>query len=79
MVKHVFEPVYDKRGIYGLQCKECKAGITEGSKQKHQMVLMVWRSPYASAERNYWLEKQLRKIYTQYYLKVLVDNMGYFW
>ncbi|MBO5337528.1 MAG: hypothetical protein J6A94_10415 [Lachnospiraceae bacterium] len=79
MARNIFEPVFDTHGNYGLQSKQCKKGLQNGNKPEHKVIMMVWRSPYASTERNEWLERRLRKAYTQYYLKVLVDNMGLFW
>lgn len=79
MSNNIFEPIYDTKGIYGLQSKQCKNGIVKGTKAERQVIMMVWRSPHADIASNEWLEKKLRKIYTKYYLKVLVRSMGFFW
>ena len=79
MVNKIFEPVYDVKGHYGLQSKQCKTGLRNGNKPEHKIIMMVWRSPFATTERNDWLERKLCKVYTKYYMKVLWDNMGFFW
>lgn len=83
MVHNIFEITFDRRGYFGLQSKDCKMGKYQSSndnkKLKHRLVLIAWRSPYASADHNVWLEQNLKKLYTKYYMKVLIDNMGYFW
>lgn len=79
MARNIFEPIYNNKGLYGLQCKECSSGILNGTKPEHRIILLAWRSPHASTDRNNWLEKKLRKVYTRYYLLVLVDSLGKFW
>lgn len=79
MARNIFESVYNNHGMYGLQSKECSSGIFNGTKPNHRVVLLAWRSPHASADRNNWLEKKLRKVYTRYYLMVIVDTLGRFW
>lgn len=79
MVNNIFEQIYNSNGLYGLQSKDCITGLMKGTKPEHRIVMVVWRSPYANADRNNWLERRLRKIYTSYYLKVLIDTMGRFW
>ena len=76
---NVFEPVYDIHGDFGLQSKDCKTGLAKVSKPEHKMVLTAWRSPHATADQNAWLEANLQKIYTKYYLKVLIETLGRFW
>jgi len=79
MARNIFEPIYNEKGMYGLQSKECCSGITKGTKPEHKIVMLAWRSPHASADRNNWLEKKLRKVYSRYYFMVLVDTLGRFW
>ncbi len=77
-MRNIFELTYDSSGNVGVQCKECRAGIGRGTKPEYKTVLIAWRSPYATAEHNDWLEKQLKKLYTRYYMKVIIENMGSF-
>jgi len=79
MARNIFEPIYNSQGMYGLQCKECQTGIMNGTKKERKVVMLTWRSPHASADRNDWLERKLRKVYTKYYLMVLLDTLGLFW
>ena len=78
MENNIFEPVINQHGVFGLQVKSGCRGITKGDKGKH-MTLLAWRSPYATERQNYWLEKNLHRIYSRYYGKVMFSNFGLFW
>lgn len=78
MIKNIFEKIYDANGGYGLQCKFCEPNLLAEKKRSQKQVLIAWRSPYASADENAWLEKNLHRIYSKYYLKVIVSNYGKF-
>lgn len=75
----VFEEFHSKMGFYGLQSKAAKNGIVEGNKEGFTILMIAWRSPYASEKQNAWLENQLQKAYNKYYIKVMLDNYGLFW
>lgn len=79
MDNNVFETIYNKHGMYGLQAKGFDGGIIGGTKEKYNVVVIAWRSPHASAKRNLWLEKKLQRIYSRYYFMVMKDNFGMFW
>ena len=68
MMNSRFEAVYDNHGHVGVQEKE----------GNHKCYLVAHRSKHASYENNLWLEKQLIKAYSRYYIKVLVDTFGRF-
>lgn len=78
MMSSVFESIFDKDGNYGLQSKQCISYTGEGI-PKRKRVLLAWRSPHATAEQNAWLEVKLHKLYKRYYIKVIVQSLGYFW
>ncbi len=79
MRRNIFETIYNTKGMLGIQSKACPDGLMDGNKDSHQVVLLAWRSPHATAERNAWLERKLRKAYSRYYLMVLLDSFGQFW
>ena len=79
MRRNIFETIYNTKGMLGIQSKACQTGLMDGDKESHQVVLLAWRSPHATAERNAWLERKLRKIYSKYYLMVMLDSFGLFW
>lgn len=79
MDNNVFEPIYNKHGMYGLQAKGFDSGIIGGTKVKYNIVVLAWRSPHATAKHNLWLEKKLHRLYSRYYKKVMADNYGLFW
>ena len=64
----VFQSVTNKNGLMGLRCNF-----------RPEVALIGYKSPYASARQNDWLEKRLIKVYSIYYYKVLLSTYGRFW
>lgn len=68
MIGRVFHSIRNNNGLSGIRANDRKA-----------TVMMVYKSPFASDKENYKLEQQLLRIYTKYYIKVNIDNLGRFW
>ena len=64
----VFHSVVSDIGHMGVQCNHCDA-----------LTIISYRSHHASRKTNEWLERQMIKVYTKYYFKVLLETQGRFW
>ena len=63
-----FHSVTNRNGILGIRCNN-----------KSATTMMCYKSPYASAQSNNWLEHKLIRLYTTYYYKVIWESTGRFW
>lgn len=82
MRNNVFKSIQSSKGFVAIQSDLCPNGIKEVETQnatKSKVVSMAWCSPYASLSANQQLERDLRKIYIKYYIRVLIENFGLFW
>lgn len=82
MINSVFKSIQSTKGIIAIQSDYCTSGIKEvetHNSAKSAIVSMAWCSPYASLSANQQLEKDLRRIYRKYYIRVLIESFGLFW
>lgn len=75
----IFEPSYCKNEMFGIRSKYCKRQKEDGAGADKPLVVAVWKSPYATAEANAMLEKDLMAVYKKYYIRTLFENCGIFW
>lgn len=68
MVRHLFHSVVNKNGLVGIR-----------SNNRNIITGLFYRSPNASVKSNNWLETQILRVYTRYYLKVTWETAGQFW
>ena len=68
MQSKVFHSITNKKGVLGIKCKF-----------KPIVAVVSYKSPFASIKQNNWLEKELVKVYSRYYYRVLLSTSGRFW
>ena len=68
MIGKCFHSVTNRNGITGIRCNS-RAATT----------ILCYKSPYATIKQNEWLERNLIRLYTAYYYKVLWETTGQFW
>lgn len=82
MKNNIFKSIQGSKGIVAVQSDFCSSGIKAVETQnanKSKVISMAWCSPYASLSANQQLERDLRRIYIKYYIRVLFENFGLFW
>lgn len=79
MKRSIFETLVNQRGLAAIQTEACSTGIREGVGKNRKMVVLAWLSPYATIKRNQQLQRELKRAYEKYYIRVLYDNFGLFW
>lgn len=68
MIGQAFHTVVNKNDMVGIRCN-----------YKPAVTMICYRSPYATAKHNIWLERKLLRLYNIYYHKVLLESTGRFW
>lgn len=68
MIGKIFNSIRNSNGLSAIRANDVKA-----------TVMIVYRSPYASLQDNIWLEQQLIRLYTKYYIRVNWSTTGRFW